>query len=672
MAFSVPQLGQPDDPFAGEFDFGMDLETLSPFSGLGGEAGLFSDDLGGDVFGSDILFGEEGPVVLQGVDLERFKYRLDQSLSKAKSRMETIHANARDDRMAYRTVMREQEYPGQPNLTTPISANKADGLLSHIVDAFEQRPVASFIPEGIGRPAEQAAQVAPLAAAYLEREINRGQSRERLIRDLSKEAVQVGTGIGKLSMVRHPSGEWFAQISDIIKLEHFYVDRVAVPNLKHTFCAYEDRKPFYLLEEMADSGLIDREALERIRSAYGSEFKRTDQEEEADWFESQFAFQEETAIHKIYHCYMRFRPQGAQKSEIYEAIWHDQHREILALRPNPVRDAFDHPPLAIHRIGKDPKHLFGRGVIRRLAPIQVMADNAINSHLALNNMAASPPFVYRQHSPFGRLLSSKRRILPGIGIPSQGTPDRGDVQMLDIRNPGLSLQDVSVAQSFADKATYTEEAIGTSSDRKTLGQFRIEAQRGTIRVRLDVGDLAYDVATTLTMMWAMVNQYKIKPSGIVEVEQGGKFLANRDIPAEEVTRVMDNIVLPMFAQQEITPEELAELEQEFNQRLTDDMIPSARRSDLTIHLTGTKIIADKAAELEMLRELTPLILQGIELARQDSYWNYHLRSIIDAMGFKDIEKRIPADPGKVLDDPAQRLQLGNPLAQTITSSSNMV
>ena len=114
------------------------------------------------------------------------------------------------------------------------------------------------------------------------------------------------------------------------------------------------------------------------------------------------------------------------------------------------------------------------------------------------------------------------------------------------------------------------------------------------------------------------------------------------------------------------------METEFNMRLTDDMIPSARRSDLTIHLTGTKIIADKAAELEMLRELTPLILQGIELARQDSYWNYHMRSIIDAMGFKDIEKRIPADPGKVLDDPAQRLALGNPLAQTITHSSNMV
>jgi hypothetical protein len=92
---------------------------------------------------------------------------------------------------------------------------------------------------------------------------------------------------------------------------------------------------------------------------------------------------------------------------------------------------------------------------------------------------------------------------------------------------------------------------------------------------------------------------------------------------------------------------------------------------LTIHLTGTKVIADKAAELEMLGELTPLILQGLELAHQDSYWNYHMRSIIEAMGFKDVEKRIPPDPGQTLDDPAARSQLSAPLADTLSRSSHM-
>ena len=653
-----------------------------PFATSGGDPFSFGDDLFADLnapslfedafsldFSTDTV---EGAIVLTGKDLERFKFRLDQSLARAMQRMETIHADARADRQVYRTMMREQEYEGQPNLTTPISANKADGLLAHIVDAIEARPLGSFSPEGIGRPAEQAAQVAPLNAAYLEREINRGGSRERLIRDLSKEAVQVGTGIAKLAMVQHPSGEWFAQVADIIKLESFYVDRVAVTNLKHCFSAYEERIPFYQLEEMADGGLIDRDALEKIRASHSAAFTPTEGEEDANFFESSHAYQEETAVQKLYHCYMRYRAAGEAKTQLYEAMWSAEWKELLAVRVNSVSAAFDHPPIALHRIGKDSKHLFGRGVVRRLAPIQEMADNAINSHLALNNLAASPPFVYKQHSPFGRLIQSQRRILPGIGIPSLGAPNQDDVKPLDIRNPGLSLQDIGVAQQFADKATYTEEAIGSSADRKTLGQFRVEMQRGTMRVRLDLGDLAYDASTTLTMLWAMMIAYKVKPAGIVEVEEGGRFLASRTIEEDEIAEVMDGIVMPMFAQGELTPQDLAALEQEFNDRLTGGIIPSARRSDLTIHLTGTKIIADKATELDMLSQLTPYMLQGLELAHQSSYFNYHLRSIIEAMGFKDADKRIPPDPGAEPADDATRQQLGAPLAETITRSSNMV
>lgn len=635
-----------------------------------GAPDLFTEPMGLEGMGMDEA---EGPIILEGRDLERFRYRLDQSLSRAKTKMGPIHDEARHDRRVYRTMEREQEYQGQPNLTTPLSANKADGLLSHIIDAIEQRPLASFVPEGIGRPAEEAAQVAPLNAAYLEREINRGGSRERIVREMVKEAVQVGTGISKLAMVQHPSGEWFTQVSDIIKLETFYVDRVAVPNLKHVFCAYEERKPYYQLEEMADQGLVDRMVLEELRGAYAAAyFTPTEAEEEIGFMESSQAFQEETVVHKLYTCYMRFRSSTDTSAQIYEALWSDQWKKLLAVRLNPVRDAFDHPPMGLYRIGKTPKHLFGRGVVRRLAPIQNMADNAINSHLAINNLAASPPFLYKQHSPFGRLLQSKRRIVPGVGIPTLSNPDQGDVRMLEFSNPGLSLQDIGVAQSFADRATYTEEAIGSSSDsRKTLGQFRVEVQRGTMRVRLDLGDLAYDAAMLLTMMWAMMVKYKVVPAGIVEVEEGGKFLAARDIPEEELTEVMDSIVLPMFASGQLNPDDLAQLEQEFNDRLTDGKIPSARRSDLTIHLTGTKVIADKAAELEMLGDLTPLILQGLELAHQDSYWNYHMRSIIEAMGFKDVEKRIPPDPGKTLDDPAQRGQLSAPLADTLSRSSHM-
>lgn len=611
------------------------------------------------------------PITLEGRDFERFKWRLDQSLERALTQMHDIHSDARHDRRVYRAMRRIQDYEGQPNLTTPMAMNKVDGFLAQAIEAFEQRPLGSFVAEGIGQPAEHAAQVAPVCAAYLEREINRGGSRELIVRELTKEAAIVGTGIAKLAMVQHPSGEYFSKPTSIIPLEDFFVDRLRVPNLKHAFSAYRERLPYYQIQEMADDGLFDLEAVERLGTITTAQLEPTETERESGFQELSSAFQEESVVHELYWCYMRFRPAQGGSAKLYEAVWARQHKILLALRPNPVEEAFDHPPLQLIRVGKTPGHLFGRGITRRLDSIQEMSDNAVNTHLALNNLAASPPFVYNQTSPFGRLLESQRRLLPGVGIPSLGTPKANDVVPLQFANPGLALQDVGVAQTFADRATYTEEAIGSTQARKTLGQFRVEMQRGTMRIHLDLGDLAYDMSQLLTMMWAMTVRYKVIPAGIVEVEEGGRFLAATEISREEIEAVMDGLVVERFNAGELTMQDVADLEEEFDKRLTGDTVPSARRSDLTIHLTGTKVIADKATDLEMLVELTPYILQGLDLARQDTYFNYHLRSIMKEMGFKDIEKRMPPDPGLVV-DPAQRQELSQPLAETIMRSSNMV
>ena len=627
-----------------------------------------------DLFGHALEEAPEGesPLELSGRDLERFTWRLDQSLERARQVMTMVHRDARRDRNVYRIMRREQEYEGQPNLTTPMAMNKVDGWLAQAIDAIEQRPLASFVAEGIGEPAERAAQVAPVCAAYLEREINRGGSRELIVRDLAKEAAVVGTAITKLAMVTHPSGEMFAKPTAIIQLEDFFVDRLRVPNLKHCFSAYREHLPFYVIEEMADNGLLDPERVARLRATSFGELEPSEAEKEVGVREQAHSFQEETAVHELYWCYMRFRPETGGPARLYEAVWDRSHKVLLAVRENPVREAFDHPPIALVRIGKTPGFLLGRGIVRRLDAIQEMSDNAVNTHLALNHLAAAPPFVYNAQSPFGRLMESKRRLLPGVGIPSVGSPKAEDVRVLQFPNPGLALQDVGVAQTFADRATYTEEAIGTSSARKTLGQFRVEVQRGTMRIHLDLGDLAYDLSTLFTMLWSMAVCYKVVPAGVVEVEEGGRFLAARDIERSEIEEVMDALVVERFNAGDLTPEDVLELEAEFNRRLTNDIIPSARRSDLTIRPTGTKVIADKATELEMLAELTPYVLQGIDLARRDTYWNYHLRSMMDAMGFKDIDKRMPPDPGQAVANAEERMALGQPLAETIRHSSNMV
>lgn len=612
----------------------------------------------------------DSPIALAGEDFERFSWRLQQALSRAKTRMGVIHQNAKNDRRVWRMMDRAQDYPGQPNLTTPMSANKADGLFAQVTDALEQRPLGSFSAEGIGKPAEDAARVAPLNAAYLEREINRGGSRERIVKDLPREAIIVGTGIGKLSMTQGPSGEWFSQVSGVIPIERFYVDRVHIENLKHCFSAYLERFPYYQLQEMADAGVLDQDAVANLYTSSTTP-EPMEAEKEVGFREDQADFMGEARIHTVYYCYMRFRASTDTTARLYEAIWNDEYKQLLAVRPNPVGEAFDHPPISLVRVGKESGMLFGRGVIRRLAPVQKMSDNAVNNHLAINDLAAAPPFLYNSRSPFGRLIEERRRLVPGMGIPTSGAPDRQDVVPLQFNNPGLALQDIGVAQTFADKATFTEEAIGSTADRKTLGQFRIEADRGTKRVRLDLGDLAYDLSKLLTMLWSMAVKFKVEPSGIVEIEDGGKFLAAQEITTEQITDLMDETIMQRFQAGEIDAATIMEFEEEFNNRLTDGRVPSARMSNFVISMTGTKVIADKATEQELLVEVTPFILQGLELAKTDTYWNYHMRTLLESMGFRDVDKRMPPDPG-VVAEAEQRGELGAGMSQMLMKSSNMV
>jgi len=637
-----------------------------------GDALPFDDTFNNAPF--DIADGDPA-IQLQGRDLQRFLYRFNMNLAVARQRMETIHADAETDRAVYRMLDREAEYDGAPAVTTPISANKADGELAHILDAIEQRPLFSVTADGFGEAAKEAADIAPIMEAYLEREINRGGSRELLTRGIARDAIQVGTAIVKLVMVQHPSGEWFAVPIDVYRLENAYFDRVYVPNLKNVTCAFEIRKPYYVLDEWAQQGLIDPIELEKIRTLKSERLTKTIEEKELNFDETSFAYQEENAVFKLYEGYMRFRPEGATRSQLYQVYWSDIYKTALSLRVNPVAAAFDHPPIGLARVGKQPGFLLGRSSIRRLNPVQQIADNAINNHLALNNLAANPPFLYRKASPFGKALID-HRLYPGQGIPVTGASNsQDDVKILQFPNPGYNLQDIEVAKQFADQATFTEESIGSSgATRKTFGQFRIEASKGVMRQRLDLGDIAYDVATIGTMIYAMMVAFKVKSEGVIEVGDNGKFLAYDEIPKEKVDQVLDQVLQAQFGDTVDQQGEQAvqEFYDAFKNKLTNGSIPSARRADLTISLKGTKVIADQAAEAEAERQWLPIISALLQAAQSNPYINYNLRRLAESMGFKDVDKRIPPlqmQPGE--QTPEQTMQQLQPYHELVAKSSNM-
>lgn len=661
----------PEDPLAA-------LMPAAPAQGPLGLPSSLSDldaMLGMEEVGGAIVpvTSQGNPIQLEGEDLRVFMFRFRAMLENAITNMATIHDDARRDRMFYKMQAREQDYDGQPNVTTPITANKTDGVIAHIRDAVEQRPLVAVSVEGVGRSAEDAAEVAPLIEAYVEREINRSGSREVITSHSIREAGVVGSAPAVLSIAVHENGEPFIQI-EVIPLEDFFVDDINAKTVDEIGLAYRKRYRMYELDEMARDGFLDQGAVDKIRKFVSDREKPTNEEKDKH-FNPDASLQEDMAQRTIYYGYMRYRPMGAMGATLYQVIYHRASQTPLAVRPSPYSDAFDGPNLELLRIGKTSDSLFGRGIPRRLAAQQEMGDNAINNHLALNNLAANPPFQYRANSPFGKYLERVGRfgIRAGVGIPTMSAPDQGDVAPMKFENPGLNLTDVNLANQFASQATYTEEAIGaTSAGRKTLGQFQVEVHKGTIRLRLDLADFAYDASRLLTKYYAMMCAYKIIPAGVVEIEESGKLLGAYEVPRDEVRESIEASLVPMLMSGEIPPQDMAQVDSELWESLTHGRIPSAIRNDLTISLSGTRIIADKIAELEMLNQLSAYILAPgmLEVLAQDDYANFHIRSIIRQMGLDSIEKRIPQPPGRHMDPQARDAALA-PFQQTFQRLSTV-
>lgn len=651
------------------FDMSALLGGQTPgFPQSGGELGM---DLGGldmDFNAEAMAPAPSSAIELTGEDFRRFHYRFRTALSNAKAQMTKIHADAEKDRKVYRTVPRKPLYDGGPDVTTPLSADFADGLRAHVKDAVEQRPMVSFTPEGMGRTAEEATEVAPVYEAYLEREINRSGSRQKLANDVPDEAIIVGTAITKLGLSRHGE-EVFTQVSRLIRLENFFVDRIAADDLRDVFCAYRYKERYYNLEDEARRGLLDLEAVEGIRSRYSSTEDEIPEEEEQEFVEDA-AYQEENSLHTLYCGYMRYRPAGSAESILYECIYHETTQKILAVRTNPAGEAFDAPPIDLIRVGKQPGYLFGRGIVRRLDAEQKIADRGINNHLAMNDMAASPPVQYNVNNPIAAKLAESRVLEPNMWIPTYGPPDRQDIHPIQIPNNGLSLGEYGLAIEMAQRQTYTDEAIGQSgSTRKTLGQFRTEVAKGTLKLRLDLSDISYDMSAMLMKMWAMIVAFKIEPYGMVMVEPMGKLLANREVDPREVQSGIVELGSQMLMSGELTLDDAVELDERWRSMLTAGRIPSAKRHDLVLSLAGTKIIADKIGELETELQLLPIMLNLIQGAAMDTYINHWGRSILRKAGLKDIEKRWPADPGSVIENPAERFALLQQLNQVVTTNS---
>ena len=670
-----------------------DVDEFGVGGGWGGDVGLGSvfnelDAMGGvedgldgfeslnpvdDFFMSDVLGeGEDDPAIaLRGDDLERFKWRFQEAFRRAQGVMRKIH----DDTRLYREICAMlplvPAYEGGPNVRTPLTANKTEGVIAHMRDAVEQNTIFSVTSQASGSASVTASFAVPLVESLLEREINSSGSREKLVGDSIKEAARVGTAIARLSVAR-VGDEVFQQVSDLIPLERFYVDRVEVTNLNHVTCFYSFEERLYNLEDWAERGMIDADALDAVRPMLGGALTPSVDAESDEAFVSSSVFEEENQLVELVRGYMRFRGEGG-KSELYECLMTRNTMDVLAVRLNPFSRAFDKPPILLWRVGKKPKYLFGVGMAERLHPQQLIADNAINTHIALNNLAASPPFVYSAKGPFGQIMSSMGAsgIVPGMGIPVDGTPSDPGFQQLDIVNRGYAVQDYGLAQDMASQATFSEESLGSPSGnpRKTYGQFSIEAQKGTIRLRSDLNDFAYDAAENGEMLLAALLAFKLQPAGVMEVSPGGKLISFDELSVREWLQRLQELVGEMQAAGEVADGGVL-LNAWAEDRLTSGTIPFARRGDLKISLRGTRIIADKLGELDSLMNVAlPLLTSFTDAARVDVFANRFMRQVFRAANVENPDLLVPPEPSGAIEGMEARRELMAPMVSLLETQS---
>lgn len=616
-------------------------------------------------------------ISLNPEELKHFKNLYFSAIEQSRAAMLKIHNNFRHYEMV---LAMEKRLSGKgddaPSYTSPLSRNKAEGFISHIKDAIEQSELFSFTTRSVGSLAHEGRTLAGLFASYLEREVILSNSREIITTMIPSEVAFFGTAIVPISVSHLPvNGEYFFQVEPPVPLTSFFVDRIDTWNIWQTNPGYVVKYRLSDLFDMAERGMLDYETILRLGESLATHTP-TDYEAKQGHFINTSFDNLDNRLVDVRRAYFRYRPLSGDRVIYFQVYSYENTREILGVSPNPYAVVFNAPPLAAFRIGKRPNRFFGEGIIERLLSTQDMLDNEINNYFTISGLQTNPPLEVRNGSPFALALTRNnntlRGIKPGLVIPKQGLGSGNDVTPIqfdvDLRT---FFGNYNLLKEFGDKSSFSEEALGTSSDsRKTLGQFQAEAQRGLLRVRKDLAEFAYDASVLGEMLWSCCIQ-KIKSKGIVEIYEGGKYLAYNNIPFKAFQEIVSDSLGLEFANGNLSLEEIGQYITEFMAKLTNGKIPGVNRRDMTVTLKGTKVIADKMAEGMVYIQLTPYLTSLLPLAEQNSYANKHLRAIFESFGIKDTDHRLPPDPNQTQMDMLNFVSLAAPFMEFAKTTSKV-
>jgi hypothetical protein len=571
----------------------------------------------------------------RGSDLDRLVSRARNNLDMAMGRKRSLDSEVLEYRRAIDVEPKNAlPYDNAPDITMPLTRSKRDGVIAHLLDALDVEPF--FSAKAL---TASAGQIAPTWEALMEREMIAVGAREKYLGGVS-ESVDTGTGHIGWSLAVGGDGEVFVQES-LIRFEDFAVYPVRVDDNTNVSTFHRRTEPWFVLDEMANEGLLDREAVDKLKGGSSSEGET--HAETRDQTTDGGAFDDEQEVHTYFECYIRFR------GELWQVILTRRHNDPLAARRNPFREAFDAPPYEPLRIMRNPGYYYGYPFPRLLDALQKMMDTAQLSRMAYNQFALAPVIMADRMNPFIAELQ-KGGLHPGQIIPTIGNPNVNGIQPVVFPKPDLTLEELSLAQRFADLASFTDFQLQGSpfaASRRTATEVRTSFNIGTLKLRAFLRTIREDLARAARKRWALIEYFKVRPNGVEMIHRDSEaFIISSDgiAPDEVQLAVQEFVATETGGDPEASQQLMAEVgSMKSDVNILDVGIPSMKRSDIRWVANGSDVIPDKVAEMQKLdgfAQFVPLL----PAAQQDSRIWYFLKTRLQLMGRHDWKLLVGDDP----------------------------
>jgi len=591
--------------------------------------------------------------------------RVRADLAQAKSKKVTLNERARHYRRVLDLEPKSPAYQGAPTITLPLVRSKFDGVVAHLTDALDVEPFFS----AKGETAE-AMRVSPTWEALMEAELVKAESRS-LYLGSTQEAAAVGTGIIGWDVGQEfESGEILIQ-ETAPKFENVYAYPVAVDDFTNTTLFVHRRHPWFVLNRMAREGLLDRTQVNIIKKK-GSNVDGTTVTtwEQRDQSSDTGNFSDEQRVHSVWECYVRWQ------GELFRVMFHEGLSDFLSDVKNPYRKSFDAPGYEPIRIIKRPGYLWGMSIPQLLDAIQAIMDNAENSRLSYNVFAMNPVVMADRLNPFLAELQ-KGGLLPNQVIPTMGPPDMNGIKILEFPKPDVTIEEMELAQRFADLATFTDfqmQGAPFAAGRRTATEVTTGFNIGTLKLRKMLRDARHDLARAAKKRWALTDTAKVAPAGVLRVHRDSKqyLLSSNGVSKDQLDQLWQRFTAATGG----SPTPQARLQEVQNQLalgkalpgLVDGGIPAVRRDDIRWIPNGSDIIPDKVAELKKLDGFAPY-MNWLPYAKQDRRIWYFLKTRLVLMGRADWQEFVGEDP-QVLMEEQQYTDVMNQLMQQSSQLAN--